>query len=178
LAAVAVFGSSVCKPGQYEYETSKLIGKLLAQNGLDVITGGYEGVMEATLSGASEFPVSCIGITYKNDKGKPKNPYVTEEIVAESYIHRMMKLIEIPDAYIMLPGGTGTLLEFAAVWALKERMIINDKPAVALGEMWLELMQTISFYSQSAIDNIKLIYNAETAQEAVDYILQMLKSKK
>jgi uncharacterized protein (TIGR00725 family) len=178
MSAIAVFGSSKSKPGQYEYDTARLIGSILAQNGIDIITGGYEGVMEAALLGASEYSVNRIGITFKNSLGLLKNQFVKLEIQAENYIDRLMKQLETADGYIILPGGTGSMLEFAAIWALKERMIINDKPAVTLGELWYELMQTICFYSGSKIDNIKSIYNAENAQDAVDFILAKLNLNK
>lgn len=175
MSVIAVFGSNDCLPGSFEYDCSVEVGNYLSEKGFDIATGGYGGVMEGALRGASHSSVRRIGITCKQLGNHIKNEFVTIEIETSSYLERLNELINIADAYIVLPGGTGTLLELAAIWALKERGLIGNKPLVCTGDQWLEVMQTMGFYSIQLLDNSALIVHTETAKEAVDKIIDCFK---
>ncbi len=79
----------------------------------------------------------------------------------------MLHLIEISNVYIILPGGTGTLLEFAMVWALKERNLLGNKTIIVIGEEWHELMDVMSFYNETVLDNIDIINKAENINDII-----------
>lgn len=175
MAVVCIFGSGGCLPGSFEYDSALLLGEKLAQQGYDIATGAYAGVMEAALKGAKDFNVRRIGVTTDFYHNRKPNPFVTEVVNTNTYLERMEKLIELGDAYIVLPGGTGTLLELSAVWSLKNRNIINDKPLITLGEQWHELIQTMSFFSEEVIDNIELVKTTQTVRSVVDHILEKVK---
>lgn len=168
MPTITIFGNSEAEPGSFDYDTAELIGKSFAEKGFDIATGGYTGVMEAALKSAALFNVKKIGVTAES-QNKTKNQYVDTEIKVKSYTDRLLKLIEIADAFVVLPGGTGTLLELSAVWALTKKGEISAKPIVCVGEMWSETLQTLGFYSEEMLGAADLIYIAETAQQAVEY---------
>ncbi|MBZ0200858.1 MAG: LOG family protein, partial [Ignavibacteriaceae bacterium] len=120
---VTVFGSSLPEPGDDEYAVGYELGKQLALNKFDVCTGGYKGIMEAVSKGALDNGSRSIGITLGYIKSKP-NKYLTEEIKCYDLFERINKLIELGSGYVVLQGGTGTLLELAAVWELMNKKLM------------------------------------------------------
>lgn len=168
---VTVLGASSSGEGTYEYDSAVYIGKSLAQQGLDIATGGYMGIMEAALRGASDYNVRRIGVTTRFYGNKPRNNFVSEEINTETYWDRFNKLVELGDAYVILPGGTGTLAELANLWLMKSRGMIPDKPLVCIGEQWNEVIQTVVFYSESALLHMENLKIFETAEDAVEYLI-------
>ncbi len=172
---VSIFGSALAKEGSYEYDNGLYIGRLLAESGIDIVTGGYTGIMESALRGAANFGVKKIGVTTDFYPDKMKNSYVEEEIRTDSYLNRLLKILELSDAYIILPGGTGTLAEFSIIWAFKSRGIIGEKPFVCLGEQWNEIVQTMTFYSESVVDNLGFLLIVESAKDAVEFIIDRFK---
>lgn len=174
MAIVAVFGGGFFQEGSLEYDSALYIGKELASKNFDIATGGYGGVMEAALKGASNSNVKRIGVTTNFFKNREPNSFVTDVIHTEGYLERLNKLVEIADAYVVLPGETGTLLELAAIWTLKEKDIINNKPLICLGDQWNEVIQTMAFYSERLLDHSELIAYAETAEDAAYYIINSL----
>ncbi|MEN3026440.1 MAG: LOG family protein [Chlorobiota bacterium] len=133
---VTVFGSGRQGPEDPVYQDAVRLGELLGRAGWGVATGGYGGIMEAVLRGAAAFPVRRIGVVTTALAARTVNPYVDEIITVPTYLERLQKLVELGAAYVVFPGGTGTLLELFAVWALRERRLLPDKPIVCLGECW------------------------------------------
>lgn len=165
MSIIAIFGNSFATSKSSEWQNAEYIGKKLSEN-FDILTGGKTGVMEAAFAQCSE-NTRKIGIIMENET---PNKYVTEVIKMKSYLERMNKLAEMADAYVVLSGGTGTLLEFALVWALTERNIIKRKPIIVVGEMWNEIIQTMAFYNEHIIDTYNNVIMAENADYAIDYI--------
>lgn len=174
MPVLAVFGSSNVKPGDVAYDLAEQIAERVASHGWDVATGAYSGVMEAALKGAKDSQVRRIGITTEIYPDKKPNQYITELINEGSYIDRLLKLIDIADAYLILPGGTGTLVELAVVWALKSRNLCQDKQLIVMGEQWQEALEVLKFYSESMIEKSKLIHFATS----IDDIEQLFIKKK
>jgi len=116
---ITVFGTAKAKPGDYAYELAYSVGKMLAQEGFTIANGGYGGTMLAAAKGASEAGGKTIGVTCSAFKQSKPNEYISREIVADSIKERLNTLIKLGQAYVVLPGGTGTLLELALVWELK-----------------------------------------------------------
>jgi uncharacterized protein (TIGR00730 family) len=165
---IVVFGSGDTLKGSFEYDTAELAGKLLAESGFDIATGGYMGVMEAVHKGSANQDIKRIGVV-NSEYSTRFNDYVNEKIETNSYIDRLLKLVEIGDAYIVLPGGTGTLLELSMVWALRDRGLIN-KPIVAIGEQWGEVFQTMGFYSERILEKSFLVEQVDDIEEAVKFL--------
>jgi predicted Rossmann-fold nucleotide-binding protein len=100
--------------------------------------------MLASAQGASEAGGEIIGVTCSAFRARA-NKYVTREIVTESLDERLDTLIELGQAYIALPGGTGTLLELAKVWELRNKGFLKaDKPIILMGEFWKPLVELLA----------------------------------
>ncbi len=138
-----IFGSSQPDEGSKEFEEAELIGKKLSSAGISVCTGGYGGTMEAVSRGASQSDVKIIGVTSASFSPAP-NRYVNVQVHTRSPFERLQRLVEIGDAYAVLKGGTGTLVEFAAVWELMNKNIIGEKPIVLIGDFWKPVFDLMS----------------------------------
>ena len=113
---ITVFGGSEPQEGSSAYEEARELGKLLAERGHAVLTGGYMGTMEAVSRGASDAGGHVIGVTCEDIerwRKRSANQWVKEERRKKSLIDRIQALIEGCDAAIALPGGTGTLAEIS-----------------------------------------------------------------
>jgi uncharacterized protein (TIGR00730 family) len=172
---VAFFGSSKSKHDSQEYTAAEQIASLLAQNGLDIMTGSYGGIMQAALKGAMANDVKRIGVATSELSNRKVNEYVSYLITKPTYIDRLIELTSKADAYVVFPGGTGTLAELSIIWALKERKIFSNKPIVCYGEQWNEVHQIMSFYSETVVDNAGVLFNTCDTQEAANYIIKSLK---
>jgi uncharacterized protein (TIGR00725 family) len=171
MPVITVFGGGTYNDNSPEYRSGMELGKLLAEKNFHIATGGYSGIIEAVLRGAKDFNIRRIGVTTDFFQNRQPNEYINEEIKIADYISRLNKLIEIGDAYIIMPGETGTLLEFAAVWALKEKGVMKvNKPIVCCGDQWNEVIQTMSFYSEALLERSYLIDYAETIYDVIDNI--------
>lgn len=168
---ITVFGGGTYTENMPEYIKGMELGKLLGEKKFHIATGGYSGIMEAVLRGAKDYNIRRIGVTTDFFKNRQPNEYINEEIRLNDYFNRLNKLIEIGDAYIIMPGETGTLLEFAAVWALKEKGVMKEnKPIVCYGDQWNEVIQTMSFYSEALLERSYLIDYAETIDDVIDNV--------
>ncbi len=144
IKTVTIFGTSRAKTGDPVYTLALETGRLLARAGYAVANGGYGGTMLAAAEGASQAGGEVIGVTCSAFKATA-NKYVTREIMTDSLDERLNKLIELGQAYIALPGGTGTLLELAKVWELRNKGFSKpDKPIILLGEFWKPLVELLA----------------------------------
>ncbi len=139
---VTVFGSSRPRSGEEEYRVAYELGGLLAGRGYVVCNGGYGGTMEASARGASEKGGETIGVVC-TAFGRSPNPFISRTIVTATLLERLTKLIELGDAYIILRGSTGTLLELAAVWEYINKRLMEQKPIILLGTFWDKVVQTL-----------------------------------
>lgn len=135
IKTVTVFGSAFPKPGEPEYEFAYKLGNLLGENGIDVCSGGYLGIMEAVSKGAVQAGAKAIGVTL-NFFNYEHNEFITDEIRTESLFDRIKVLMDIGDAFIILKGGTGTLLELAAVWECVNKEFISRKLIISDQKYW------------------------------------------
>ena len=142
---MTVFGGSRVQPEQPEYAEARRFGRLMAERGLAVVTGGYHGVMEAISLGAHEGGGHVIGVTVRviGDSVLP-NAYLTEEVQTAALLERIDKLVELGDGYVVLPGGAGTLAELAVVWNLAILRALQDKPIVVVGSAWQALLRAMA----------------------------------
>ncbi len=175
MAIVTVFGCGNCSANSKEYEVAYNLGVALGKQGINVATGGYAGTMEAVSKGAAECNVEVIGVTTEFYHNFNPNKYISKEISTKTYLDRTEKLLEVGDSYIVLPGNAGTLLEFSAVWAFKEKGFFADKAIVAIGEQWQEIKQTMAFYSETVVDSYDLVSNVNDWELAVKLVVNHLK---
>ena len=142
---ITIFGTAKAMPGDLAYTLAENTSKLLAQAGFTIANGGYGGTMLAAAKAASEAGGETIGVTCSAFKRSKANEYVSREIVTDSPDDRLDTLIKLGRAYVVLPGGTGTLLELAKVWELKNKGFPEaDKPIILVGGFWKSLVDLIA----------------------------------
>ncbi len=173
---VAVLGSSAVVPGDPDYEDGRRVGRLLAEAGFAVATGGYGGLMEAVSAGARDAAGTVIGVTapsvFPNRSGP--NPFLTEERPAAGLIDRYHELVEGSDASIALPGSIGTLTELMVAWNLAFVAPFSGRPAkpvVAVGEVW---RRVVSDLSELVGADASLVTCVDGVDEAVAQIARRL----
>ncbi|MCH7662339.1 MAG: LOG family protein [Chloroflexi bacterium] len=141
---ITVFGGSTPKALDANYQEALQLGKLLAEAGHTVLTGGYMGTMEAVSRGASEADGHVIGVTSNEIEawrpGKPNN-WIKEELRFKSAHERLVALVKQCDAAIALPGGAGTLAEIAALW--KHLIISSPRPFIIVGPKWESVFESL-----------------------------------
>lgn len=167
---ISVFGSSRPRPGSEAYEQARQVGKLLAEAGFAVATGGYTGTMEAVSDGAARAGGHVIGVGCKQiERFRPGglNRWVVEAIHYETLRERLYHLVLKNDGMIALPGGIGTLSEMALAWSLLQVGEVNQRPLVLLGDIWREAMEAFIDPDFVAEDHAQLLRYAQTPEEAV-----------
>ncbi len=127
--------------------------------------------MLAAAKGASEAGGEVIGVTCSAFKSSTANKYVSREVVTASLDERLDKLIQLGQAYVVLPGGTGTLLELAKVWELKNKGFLKtDKPIILLGGFWKPLVDLVASDDPDSSRYVKLANEPRQVVELVkDY---------
>jgi len=136
---ISVFGGSQPKEDSTAYAEAIELGKLLAQRGHTVLTGGYIGVMEAVSRGAREAGGHVIGVTCEDiETWRPikANAWVMEEIRKKTLVERLHTLIHESDAALALPGGPGTLTEISLMWNLMIVESLHRRPLILIGDGW------------------------------------------
>ncbi len=132
---ITVFGSAQGAAGDEGYTEAQRLGSALARAGFSLCNGGYGGTMEASAKGASESGGMTIGITIGSLPLTP-NPWINKIVVKPNLVERLQTLVDTGDGYVVLRGGTGTLLELALVWELITKHLMQPKPVVCLGPFW------------------------------------------
>lgn len=147
---VTVFGSSRAQPDDPEYEAARRLGRLLAERGWTICNGGNEGTMEASARGAKEAGGATIGVTIGLYRGARPNPWLDEEIAVESLFLRLEQLVTLGQAFVVLRGAIGTLLEMCLIWNLSHLPQWSHKPIVVVGTEWqsiaMELRANLPFH--------------------------------
>lgn len=166
---ITVFGSSQPKEGQEEFETAYKLGALLAENNFNVCTGGFQGIMNAVSKGAFENEAEAIGITVDLWSASPSK-YLTKEIKCKSLFERISKLVELGDAYIILQGGTGTLLELAVVWEMMNKRMLNAKPVACHSSMWKEIVEVMNKQLEHENRPTRFVGCFDDVEEIVNYV--------
>ncbi len=165
---ISIFGTSKAIAGDKVFETAYDIGKSLAGKGFVIANGGYGGTMLAAAKGASEAGGEVTGVTCAAFGRKGANEFVSKEIHTASLGERLKTLVELGDGYIVLMGGTGTLLELADVWEHKNKGFISeDKPVIIVGQFWKGLVETIGEIDANSAGCVEVV---EDANEAVEKI--------
>jgi uncharacterized protein (TIGR00730 family) len=140
---ISVFGSSAPIEDTDAYRQAHAIGRIIADRGWTVCNGGYGGTMEASARGAVEAGGKVIGVTSAYYRSTV-NRFVTEEIRTKNVIERLLRLVELAHGYVVLPGGTGTLLELATVWEYINKGVITPRPIVVYKGFWHPVVETIN----------------------------------
>jgi uncharacterized protein (TIGR00725 family) len=170
---IAVFGSALPAEMEEQYDTAYRLGCLLARNNFNVFTGGYKGIMVAVSKGVTENGGKATGVTLSYNKG-PGNKYLTREIKCDTLFDRIKTLIESADAYIVLQGGTGTLLELAAIWEFMNKGLIPVKPVACHSSMWKDIGRIIDKQLEAEQRVTGLVKYFEDVEEIVGFLVKEL----
>src|SRR5438477_3795770 len=166
---VGIFGSAEGQPGTPDYGDALNLGKMLAQAGCMVMTGGYGGAMGAVSKGAAEAGGYVIGVTVGlfKERGLMPNPFLHEEVHLPSLAERLNYLIVKPDAYVMLKGGVGTLSELALAWSLVQVGEVAARPLVLVGPMWRDFVPHFANISMITPNDVKRLTLVDGIDEVV-----------
>jgi uncharacterized protein (TIGR00730 family) len=159
-AVVAVVGSARVCEGDAEYEDAREVGRLLAEAGWTVATGGYLGVMEAACRGAADAGGHTIGVTVSGWPHRRPNPWVGEERPGEDLFERLRILVGGCDAMLAVAGGVGTLAEVAVAWNLMQHIARDGgspRPIVLMGRRWAGMSQAFAEHLVDAREDQRLL---------------------
>lgn len=165
---VTIFGAGNAQCGDETFKLAAETATVLAENGFTIANGGYGGTMLAAAKAAAEAGGEVIGVTCSAFKTGKANEYISREIVTNSLDERLDTLIKLGQAYVVLPGGTGTLLELAKVWELKNKGFIKpEKLIILVGQFWRPLYDLIK--SQDAKSSSSVAF-AEGPNQVVELL--------
>ncbi|MFC2150000.1 LOG family protein [Calditrichota bacterium] len=160
---VTVFGGSAAQQDSPVWKHSYRIGREVANHNGIIISGGYGGVMEAASQGAREAEGSAIGVTCHNLMGNEPNPYVDHIWDLDRWDQRLLALIWLSDAYVVMPGSSGTLVELSMAIETQNKGFIPKRKIVCFTRYWeavvkrIEGSQDIVHFSRSTVETVKLV---------------------
>lgn len=176
--AVTIFGSARFKPEEPYYELARETGKAFAKAGFTVLTGGGPGAMEAANRGANEVGGPNYGLNIILPKEQAPNPYVTESFEFNYFFIRKVMLVKYSCAYIIMPGGLGTLDELFEAATLIQCNKIGPFPLILVGgKFWKGLRDFVVFMSEEGVftpEEIGFARIVETPEEAIEMVLSSL----
>jgi uncharacterized protein (TIGR00730 family) len=159
---ITSFGSAFVSKDELLFNEIESLGKVIAQKGWTVCSGGYYGSMEAISKGAKSAGGKTIGVTVKEWTAKI-NQYIDEEVKMRSLMERIVELVGVADAYIIFKGGTGTLVEISVALELMNKKIMGEKPLIFYTKFWsnmIEILKQDSDKLKELIEkNVKFIAN-------------------
>ena len=177
---VTVFGSARFKPTHPYYEMTRQLGRALATAGFAVMTGGGPGVMEAANRGAKEAGGLSIGCNIKLPLEQKPNPYVDRFVEFDHFFVRKVMLVKYSSAFVLMPGGFGTMDEIFEALTLMQTGKIEKFPIVVMGSGFWRNMQEFmkkSLIRERTIDqeDLALWYATDTPKDAVAVIQEGLR---
>jgi len=174
---VTIFGSARAKPGTVAYEETKRAAKDLAAMGCDIITGGGPGLMQAANEGVDAAGASkSMGIRVDLPFEQEVNPFVELAYEHKTFFTRLHHFVLASDAFIVAPGGIGTVLETMMIWQLLQVRHIEKTPLILVGKLWPGLVEWVrdsmlSFETPLInIEDVDIPICVNNAEEAIDII--------
>lgn len=140
-----IFGSARLQPGSVAYEQVKKLAAELTKMGCDIISGGGPGIMQAANEGAlsvdPKAPHRSVGIRVELPFEQQVNPFVGLAYEHRTFFSRLHHFMIASDAFVVVPGGIGTLLEASLAWQLLQVRKLYNTPLIFVGKMWSELVE-------------------------------------
>ena len=172
---VSVFGSARTTEDNEFYEAARETGRLLAEAGFEVITGGGPGIMEAANRGAFEAGKISVGCNIELPFEQSSNPYQNKSLTFKYFFVRKTMFIKYSNAYVIFPGGFGTLDELFEALTLIQTRKIRNFPVVLFGSnYWKGLLAwlTSMMLNEKNInaEDLSLMHLTDSPKDAVDFI--------
>jgi uncharacterized protein (TIGR00730 family) len=142
---VTIFGSARLKPGTPAYDGVKKLAADLTRMGCDILTGGGPGLMQAANEGAHSVDPQglrrSIGINIELPMEQKVNPFVSQAFGHRTFFSRLHHFMILSDAFVVVPGGIGSLLELSLAWQLLQVRKLYNTPLILVGKMWAGLVE-------------------------------------
>ena len=177
---VTIFGSARLLPDSAVYNDVKGIARTLAELGCDIISGGGPGLMQAANEGAAEGDSAersrSVGIRVHLPFEQGANPFVEEAFTHRTFFTRLHHFVLASDAFVVAPGGIGTLLETAMIWQLLQVKHLDNTPLILMGDMWRGLVDwadaNMSGFDPplAGTEDLKIPHCVDTADEAIQVL--------
>jgi uncharacterized protein (TIGR00730 family) len=175
---VSIFGSSRIKKNDPLYQQVHRLAKMLGQRGIDVVTGGGPGIMEAANlghnKGSKETRAKSFGLNIYLPHEQKLNPGVQIEKRFKRFSQRLDNFMLLSNAVVVAQGGVGTLLELFYVWQTLQVKNVNNIPIILLGKQWSGLLEWLrdeplkrGYFDKG---DIKLLFHAEDLDEVIKII--------
>jgi uncharacterized protein (TIGR00730 family) len=179
---VSIFGSARTPEDDQYYEAARETARLLAEFGFEIITGGGPGIMEAANRGAREAGAISIGCNIELPMEQSPNPYQNKLLTFKYFFVRKTMFIKYSNAYVIFPGGFGTMDELFEALTLIQTRKIRNFPVVLFGsQYWRGLLawitSTMLHEKMINADDLGLIHLTDSPRDAVDFILKTAYSK-
>jgi uncharacterized protein (TIGR00730 family) len=178
IEGVSIFGSARSAPGSRDYQRAEEMGRALAKAGYAVITGGGPGDMEAANKGALEAGGESVGLAIELPYELKPNPYLTRTLSFRYFFVRKVMFVKYSSAFVILPGGFGTLDEMFEAVTLIQTKKVKPFPVILVGDddFWDGLMQWISstLVKRGKVreDEVQIIRRARNPQEVLKILRQ------
>ena len=185
----SIFGSSRIRRGDPIYEEVKKLSYELARMGIDIVTGGGPGLMEAANSGAVEGQIESharsFGLAIHLPTEEQANPFVDKVFRHRTFFSRLHHFVRLSSAFVVFPGGIGTALELFMVWQLLQVKHMKEHPLILVGDMWNGLLDWIratmlqkGLVSAPDLDVVSVVPNSEAAIPILAASFEQFKSKR
>lgn len=173
--AVTIFGSARVVPTDIYYQKAEHLAQLLAKNGFSVITGGGPGIMEAANKGASEAGGQSVGMNIRLPFEQKPNPYANIRIDYKYFFTRKVMFVKYAVAYVIMPGGFGTMDELFEALTLIQTKRIKGFPLILMGrDYWQGLLDWLknTMLAEGKIlpADLELIQIIDDPEEVVKHI--------
>lgn len=176
---VAVFGSARIQSNDAVYRDVRSLAKSLTRRGMDVVTGGGPGLMEAAVLGhadAKNEKTHAIGLNIKLPKEQSANRHLDVKAEFQRFSDRLDHFMALSNAVIVAPGGVGTLLEMAYTWQLVQVQHVCHIPIILYGDMWRDFVSWVKKWPLKAkyLDDrdVQLLYHCKDRKEVLEVIDQ------
>jgi uncharacterized protein (TIGR00730 family) len=173
---VSIFGSARIKPDTPEYKEVYLLAKKLAAKGVDIVTGGGPGLMEAANLGAKEGSNNSrsFGLHIELPFETDTNLHLDVKYHHRRFSSRLDEFMRISHAVVVTPGGIGTLLELFYTWQLMQVNHIPQRPLILLGSMWEPLLKWMEDYPLKRALMDQKDFNSIILVRSVDEVVEKL----
>ncbi|MCP4007447.1 MAG: TIGR00730 family Rossman fold protein [bacterium] len=174
--AVSIFGGARVRADTQPYKQARLIGEALGQEGFSIITGGGPGAMEAANLGAQTVDAPSVGLNIKLPHEQDGNPYADTIINFDYFFARKVMFVKYACAFIMLPGGFGTLDEMFECLTLKQTGKSKSVPVILVGsEFWEGLIAWLKEQVLSrgliSTEDLDLFHVVDTPEEVREIVV-------